>query len=283
MLFATMLALVKLAGESGVALPEILFWRQAVPGPLILLYLWRRGELYRLRTQRLGSHARRAGLGTFSMIFNFGAGILLPLAVATTLGFTTPLFAVVIAALFLRDPVGPWRWTAVMLGFLGVIVITLPGGESLPVLGTACGLIAALMISIINHQIRDLGRTEEPIRTTFYFSIFGCAMAAVAFPFYMTAHTPAQWGLLLGIGAVGTVAQILLSASLRYGAVAAVIVMDYTGLVWATLYGWLIWDRLPPAMTWIGAPLIIASGLLIVWREYVLHRRPSPTSPLDAD
>lgn len=283
MLFATLLTLVKLAGESGVALPEIMFWRQAVAVPLILLFLWRRDELRRLRTDRLWSHARRAGIGMFNMVFNFGAAILLPLAVSTTLGFTTPLFAVLLAALVLREHVGFWRWTAVALGFAGVLVIAQPGGEPISAMGTAAGLIAAFFIAVINYQIRDLGRTEEPIRIVFYFSAFGSALAALALPFFATAHSAEQWLLLLAIGAIGTVAQMLLAASLRHGAVAAVIVMDYTALIWATLYGWLVWDRLPPAATWLGAPLIVAAGLLIAWREHALHRRPSPTSTLELD
>lgn len=283
MLFATLLTLVKLAGESGVALPEIMFWRQAVAVPLILLFLWRRDELRRLRTDRLWSHARRAGIGMFNMVFNFGAAILLPLAVSTTLGFTTPLFAVLLAALVLREHVGLWRWTAVVLGFAGVLVIAQPGGEPISAMGTAAGLIAAFFIAVINYQIRDLGRTEEPIRIVFYFSAFGSAMAALALPFFATAHSGEQWLLLLAIGAIGTMAQMLLAASLRHGAVAAVIVMDYTALIWATLYGWLVWDHLPPAATWLGAPLIVAAGLLIAWREHALHRRPSPASTLELD
>ena len=285
MLFATLLMLVKLAGESGVALPEIMFWRQAVTVPLILGWLWWTSGLHRLRTQRIGSHARRAGVGMFNMIFNFGAAILLPLAESTTLGFTTPLFAVVLAALVLREHVGPWRWAAVALGFAGVVVIAQPGGghEPISMMGAAAGLIAAFFIAVINYQIRDLGRTEEPISIVFYFAAFGAPMAALALPFVMTAHSAQQWLLLIGIGTIGTFAQVLLAASLRYGAVASVIVMDYTALIWATLYGWLIWDRIPPVATWFGAPLIVAAGLLIAWREHRLARRPSPASPIELD
>ena len=272
---ASLLALVKRASESGIALPEIMFWRQAIPVPLLLAYLWVSGGLDRLRTRRLGSHAKRAGLGMTNMVLNFGAVILLPLAESTALGFTTPLFAVVLAALVWRQHIGPWRWTAVALGFAGVIVIAHPGGAAIAPLGAAVALTAALLIAVINFQIRDLGRTEHPITTSFYFAAFGAPLAAVALPFYMTAHTPAQWGLLIGIGVTGTLFQLLLTASLRYGAVASVIVMDYTSLVWATGYGWLLWDRFPPASTWLGAPLIIAAGLVIIWREHHLAKNRS--------
>lgn len=283
MLLATLLMLVKYTSETGVSLPEIMFWRQAVSVPLILGWLAATGGLSRLKTRRLGSHARRAGIGTTNMVFNFGAAILLPLAESTALGFTTPLFAVIIAAVVMREPVGPWRWTAVVLGFLGVLVITQPGGAPIAPLGLAAGLIAALLIAVINYQIRDLARTEEPITIVFWFAVFGSAMIGLVFPFFATAHDPRQYLLLLAVGTVGTVAQTLLSASLRYGKVASIIVMDYTALIWATLYGWTIWDRIPPAATWLGAPLIVAAGLTIAWRERKLAKQPSPVSSTELD
>ena len=274
MVFATLLALVKLSSESGVALPEIMFWRQAVVLPVLLGWLAATGGLHRLKTRRIGAHAGRAGIGMFSMIFNFGAPILLPLAESTTLGFTTPLFAVLIAGIILRQHVGPWRWTAVALGFAGVLIIAQPGGgEPISHLGAASGLIAALFVAVINFQIRDLGRTEEPITTVFWFAAFGTPMAALALPFFITPHDGYQWLLLIGIGLCGTLGQLLLTASLRYGAVASIVTMDYTALVWATLYGWLVWDRLPTASTWFGAPLIVAAGIVIAWREHRLSRQ----------
>lgn len=273
MMLSTLLALVKYAGESGVALPEIMFWRQAVAVPMLLGWLAATGGLHRLRTRRLGSHARRAGIGMTNMVFNFGAAILLLPTESTVLGFTTPLFAVVLAALVMRERVGPWRWTAVVVGFAGVLVIAQPSGEHMPVLGTACGLIAAFFIAVINYQIRDLGRTEEPISVVFWFATFGTAMTAVVLPFFITAHTPWQWLVLMGIGTIGTIGQLLLTASLRYGAVATLVAMDYTALIWATLFGWLIWNRLPPATTWLGAPLIVAAGLIIFTRERMLGKK----------
>ncbi len=273
MLFATLLMLVKYASQSGVALPEIMFWRQAVSIPLILSYLALTGGLGRLRTTRLASHGRRAALGMTNMIFNFGAAILLLPAEATVLGFTTPLFAVVMAALVLREHIGPYRWVAVALGFVGVLVIAQPGGPVTSALGTGLGLTAAFFIAIINYQIRDLGRTEQPLVTAFYFAAFGAPMAALFLPFFYSSHSPEQWLVLIAIGLIGSVAQFLMAASLRYGAVASVIVMDYTALIWATLYGWAIWGELPTTAMWLGAPLIVAAGLVIAWREHKLGHK----------
>lgn len=282
-LIATMFMLVKLAGESGVALPEVMFWRQAVTLPVLFGWLAYAGRIGTLRTTRIGAHARRAGVGTFGMVCNFGAATLLPLAEATTLGFTTPLFAVILGAMVLNEAVGPWRWAAVVLGFIGVLVIAQPGHVPIPPLGAAAGLGAGLMVAIISYQIRDLGRTEAPIATVFYFALFGSLIMAPFQPFVMTAHSPQQWAILIGVGLVGTFGQLLITSALRHGAVTSVIVMDYTSLIWALLFGWLVWGQLPVAATWLGAPLIVAAGLLILWRERLHAHAPSPTAAVEGD
>jgi len=107
----------------------------------------------------------------------------------------------------------------------------------------------------------------------FYFALFSAPLAALSLPFVATAHDPQGWLLLLGIGLAGALGQLLLTAALRFGTVASVIVMDYSGLFWATLYGWLLFETLPPPSTWLGAPLIVAAGLIIAWREHRLVRR----------
>lgn len=282
-LIAAMFLLVKLAGESGVALPEVMFWRQVVTLPVLLGWLALTRRMETLRTARIGAHARRAGVGTFGMVCNFGAATLLPLAEATTLGFTTPLFAVIIGALVLRETTGPWRWAAVVLGFAGVLVIAQPGHEFVSPLGAAAGLGAGLMVAIISYQIRDLGRTEAPISTVFYFALFGSLIMAPFLPFVMTEHSPAQWAILIGIGLVGTFGQLLITSALRHGPVASVIVMDYSALIWALLFGWAVWGQLPGAATWFGAPLIVIAGLIILWRERIHSHRPSPTAAVEGD
>jgi drug/metabolite transporter (DMT)-like permease len=282
-LIATLFLLVKLAGESGVALPEVMFWRQAVTLPVLLGWLAFSGQMTKLRTQRIGAHGRRAGIGMLGMVCNFGAATLLPLAEATTLGFTTPLFAVILGALVLRDRIGPWRWAAVILGFAGVLVIAQPGHGPIDPLGTAAGLGSGLMVAIISYQIRDLGRTEAPTATVFYFALFGTLIMAPFLPFVMTPHSPRVWAILLGLGLAGTFGQLLITAALRHGPVASVIVMDYSSLIWALLFGWAVWDRLPIAATWLGAPLIVAAGLIVLWRERLHARAPSPTAAVEGD
>lgn len=280
-MLSTMFMLVKLASEAGVSLPELVFWRQAMAVPIILGWLAATGNIGLLRTRRMSSHAMRATSGTAGLCCNIGAATLLPLPVGTTLGFTTPLFAVIITALVLREKVGPWRWTAVVLGFVGVLVIAQPGGAPVPALGLAAGLGAGLIVAVVSFQIRDLSRTEPPIACVFWFAFYGSLFAAILLPLYGTAHGTYEWLLLVAIGLAGTLAQFLITSALRLGQVATVVVMDYTALIWATLYGWTIWGHVPSAAMWLGAPIIVAAGLIITSREHFLARRVSPTSAID--
>ena len=243
---AALLACVKLASDKGIHLAEIMFWRQLPTIPILFAWFALRSRLDVLATRRTGSHLRRSGFGLVGMAMNFGAATLLPLAVATTLNYSSAIFAVLLSALILREPTGVWRWSA------------------------AIALGAALMIALISVQLRDLGRTEHPFTIVFYFSLFSVPVLALAMPFVGKAHAPDEWLLLLACGVIGLLGQVLLTAALRYGAVANVIVMDYSGLIWATLFGWLVFTSLPPVSFWFGAPLVVGAGLLIAWREHRL-------------
>jgi drug/metabolite transporter (DMT)-like permease len=274
---SVMLVFVKLVTEAGVSLTETLFWRQLPTVPILLLWFASRRRLSALWSERLGSHARRAMMGLVGMFLNFGAVTLLPLAEATSLNFTSAIWAVIFSALLLRENVGPWRWAAVLLGFVGVLVIAQPGNGHVPLLGAGVALGAAFMIALISIQIRDLARTEEPLSIVFWFAAFSVPVLALAMPFVMTRHSAYEWALLTGLAVFGLLGQFLLTAALRFGAVASVIVMDYSSIVWATVFGWAVFDHLPPTSTWMGAPLIVAAGLLIAWREHRLSLdRPGP-------
>jgi drug/metabolite transporter (DMT)-like permease len=269
---ATMSAVIKLASQHHIHLLEIMFWRQLISLPLILAWLAATRNLGMLKTRRPTTHFLRAVYGTIGMVCNFGAVILLPLAEATTMAFTAPIWAVILAMLLLKDKIGPWRWSAVALGFAGVLVIAQPGSGDIPLFGAAVALGGAFMVALISIQIADLNRTDKPVTIVFYFALFSVPIAAVALPWVMTAHDATGWLLLLLIGVTGVIGQLLLTAALRFGPVASVIVMDYSSLFWATIYGWTLFGALPPASTWLGAPLIIAAGLVIAWREHRLSR-----------
>ncbi|MFM7027538.1 MAG: DMT family transporter [Chakrabartia sp.] len=279
---SSMSLLVKLASESGIRLTEIMFWRQFAAIPVALTWVALTAGFASLRTQRFGAHLRRSFLGVTGMVFTFGSVILLPLAEATTLGFTVPIFATILSAIVLREHVGVHRWAAVLIGFVGVLIVVQPGSGGFPLKGALVGLTSALIIGIISLQLRDMGRTEAPATTVFYFSLLSSMMllalhlaplpqeAARLVAWGADTHNARQWLLIAGLGLCGGLGQIALTASLRYAPVSTVVAMDYTSLIWSTLYGWAIWGVLPSHATWLGAPIIIASGLYIAWREHRL-------------
>jgi len=272
---ATMGMLVKLAGERGAHLMELIFWRQLLTILLLATGLALTGNLALLKTRRLPAHARRAASGLFGMVFTYGAVLLLPLAEATTLGFTAPVFAVLIAMALLGERIGPYRWGAVAMGFAGVIVVMQPFSglhAGVTLFGVAVGLVAPFMVAIISFQIQDLNTTENPWSIVFWFATLSLPVAAIALPFVIAAHDPLTWGLIFAMSIVGAAAQMLLTTSLRFGSAAVILLMDYTALLWASYYGYAIFDRAAPASLWLGAPLIIAAGLLIAWRERQLAR-----------
>ena len=272
-----MFVLVKLIAESGVHILESLFWRQAVVIPLVFAWAWSHGGIASLKTQRIGAHARRATMGLIGMACNFGGMIFLPMAEATTINLSVPIFAVIFAALILGEPTGWQRWSAVIIGFIGVLVVLNPaasftGGFSGDHgMGTLIALGGALMTALITIAIRDLGRTENATTIVFWFSLLSMLPLGIALPFVFTPHSSYVWLLLLGLGFSGAVVQMSLTGALRLAPVAVVIPMDYSALLWSIACGWWFFGTLPADTTWIGAPLIIASGLFIAWREHRLH------------
>jgi drug/metabolite transporter (DMT)-like permease len=272
-----MFVLVKLIAESGVHILESLFWRQAVVIPLVFAWSLSHGGIASLKTRRIGAHARRATMGLIGMACNFGGMIFLPMAEATTINLSVPIFAVIFAALLLGEPTGWQRWSAVIIGFLGVLVVLNPaasfsgGFSGEHGIGTSIALGGALMTALITIAIRDLGRTENATTIVFWFSLLSMLPLGIALPFVFTPHTAYQWLLLLGLGFSGAVVQMSLTGALRLAPVAVVIPMDYSALLWSIACGWWFFGTLPADTTWIGAPLIIASGLFIAWREHRLH------------
>ncbi|ODP36859.1 DMT family transporter [Sphingomonas turrisvirgatae] len=283
MMLTFMGALIKLAEGRGAKLPELMLFRQLFAIPVVVSWVALGSGLATLRTQRLGAHATRAALGLTGMAFTFGALLLLPLAEATAISFTVPIFATILSALVLKEPTGWHRWAAVAIGFAGVLIVTQPGSGHIPVFGALVGLTSALMISIIAIQLRQLGRTENAGTTVFWFSVLSCIPLGIAYPLFAVTHDAATWALLIGIGVVGGMGQIAFTAALRFAPVSVVMPMDYSGLIWATLFGWLLFGALPDGWTFIGAPVIVASGLYIFWRERRLGLRASPVIAADEE
>jgi drug/metabolite transporter (DMT)-like permease len=271
-LFAVMNAGIKLAESHGAVLGELLFFRQFGAALLVSTVIAAGPGLATVRTQRFGAHVGRAAVGLTSMAFLFSTLVLLPLPEATTMGFTTPIFATVLGALVLGEPTGWRRWAAVAAGFAGVVIVAQPGSGHIPPLGLATGLTSGFLTAVVMIQLRQIGRTEAAQTTVFWFSVLSCVPLGVVYAIEARAHPPLVWALLAVIGLAGGAAQLAMTASLRRGAVSLVVPMDYAALIWATAYGWFLFGVWPTPMTWVGAPVIIGSGLYIVWREHVRRR-----------
>jgi drug/metabolite transporter (DMT)-like permease len=278
---ASMQALIKVAEAHNANLAEIMFYRQFCALPVVLGWLAIGPGIGAVRTPRFFAHLGRTVVGLTGMVFTFTAIMLLPLAEATTLQFTVPIFATILGALVLGEKTGWHRWGAVLAGFVGVLIVAQPGSGHFPLIGAAVGLGAALLVAIISIQLRSLGKTEGAGTTVFWFSLLSVPPLGIAYAFNLQPHDATTWGLLVAIGLAGGIGQIALTAALRFAPVSTVVPMDYSSLIWATLFGWTIFGVLPTPYTWIGAPIIIASGLYIVWREHVRGQPESPISAAD--
>lgn len=270
-LLATMAAMVKLAEHRGAGLAETMFFRQLFAVPIVVAWIAAGPGLASIKTRHFGAHVSRTVVGLVGMVFTFGAVILLPLAEATTLQFTVPIFATILGALVLKEPTGWHRWGAVLAGFAGVVIVAQPGSGNFPLVGALVGLTSALLIAIVAILLRQIGRTESASTTVFWFSVLSLPPLGLVYLFNLQAHDPLTWALLGGIGLVGGAGQLALTASVRFAPVSTVVPMDYSSLIWGVMFGWLLFGALPGPMTWIGAPIIIGSGLYIVYREHRLR------------
>ena len=208
----------------------------------------------------------RAVVGAISLITTFAAYSLMPMAETTVLLFTASLFIPVLGVIFLHEKVGPYRWAAVAIGFIGVVIMTSPAG-SVNGLGVTVALIAALMHATLQIILRYLGKFERPETVAFYFLVIGTLVTALPLPFVAVTPTVAELPLLLGLGLSGAAAQWLLSVAFRNALAAIVTVFNYSGIVWATFFGWLIWNDWPLPAVLAGAAVVIASNGLVIWRE----------------
>jgi drug/metabolite transporter (DMT)-like permease len=273
LLLAVMFALVKLASTRGVNVIESLFYRQCGTAAAATAFVAVGPGFASLKTQRVWAHVGRMALGLSAMGLNFLAFILLPLAEATTIGFSVPIFSVILAALLLGEPTGKWRWGAVGVGFAGVLLIVQPGSGDVPLAGASVALVAALLTASVTIVIRRLGATERAATTVFWFAVSSLVPMGLLMPWFAGPHDLASWGILAGMAVAGGLAQLTLTGALRLAPVALIMPMDYTSLLWAVLLGSWLFGELPSPWTWVGAPIIIGSGLVIVWREHRLHRR----------
>lgn len=275
-----MFAIVKLAAARGVNLVESLFWRQGFALLPVGAWILFGPGVKTLRTHRPVGHFVRMLMGLSAMALNFLAMMLMPMAEATVISFSVPLFATLAAVLFLGERPGRWRWSALAIGFLGVVIVMQPTRAMLHNSATLVALAGAAMTAAVAIQIRNLSMTEPPATVVFWFSATSLLPLGMAMFWFAAPHDMTTWGLLLAMGLVGGCAQILLTSALRLGPVALVLPMDYSSLIWAILLGWQIFGNIPGPMTWLGAPIIIASGLIILWREQFYRKSTAPLAEI---
>jgi drug/metabolite transporter (DMT)-like permease len=274
--FSCMYAAIKLAGN--VPIGEVVFFRGFFA--LVPLFIWTCftvGPRAAIRTERPLVHVVRGAVGVAAMFTNFTALALLPLVTVTAFGFMQPIFAVVLAAIMLKERAGPWRWAAVLIGFAGVMLMIQPHGGMAGLLslklteGVFYALAFTLLSAFIVVWIRQMSATERSEAIVFYF-MSACAVAGLivmAFDYQPLAWT--QIALLVSCGLFGGMGQVLMTYSYRFGEPSLLAPFDYTAMVWAMLLGWFVLGEHPEAMVLAGAAVVIASGLLIAWREYRHH------------
>lgn len=264
-----MFALSKILQSRGVHLVEVVSYRQLFALPVITAWIVATRAFSGVRTRRPGGHLARAVIGLVAMSLNFASYGLLPLAEAATMGFSVPIFATLLSTILLREAVGIHRWSAVIAGFAGIALIAAPGSGHFPVAGVAVGLAAAIGTALSSILIRQLARTEPAAAIVFWFTILSVPPTLLGLLLFGRPHDMTTFLLIAAMGTTGGVAQLMLTAALKFGPVSIVMPMDYSAIIWSTLAGWLIAGTLPLASTWLGAAVIIVSGLYIVWREHV--------------
>jgi drug/metabolite transporter (DMT)-like permease len=265
-MFSVMVLFAKLLSVNH-SVVEIAFYRNLIGSVpfLLVVFAFGRRDILVLRT-RPALVGFRAILGSISLVVTFWAFSLMPLADTTALLFASSLFIPVLGVVFLKEFVGPYRWSAVIIGFAGVVIMARPTGD-VYVLGISVALCAAFLHATLQIILRYLGRFESPETISFYFFIIGTVVTALALPFVAVTPVTSEIPLLFGVGLSGAAAQWLLSVAYKNAPAAVVTVFNYTSIIWATLFGWMIWNEWPLPAVIAGAAIVIASNILIVWRE----------------
>ena len=246
---------------------EIAFYRNFIATiPFIfMIFVMNKREILKINSRPKGVLAR-AVIGTISLITTFAAFAAMPMADTTAFLFTASLIIPVLGFFFLGEKVGPYRWGAVLIGFVGVIIMLSPSGN-INMLGVVLALSAASMHAVLQTILRYLGKTEKPETITFYFVSIGTLVAAIPLPFVASMPTLNEIPLFLGVGLSGLLAQYLLSIAFGNAPAAVITVFNYSGILWATSFGWWIWGDWPAHTIWIGSTIVIASNIFMVWRE----------------
>ncbi len=273
-LFAVMVVLVRYLGER-YPVGQVVFFRSTFPiVPVVIIYAWRGELMAAIRMGRPLNHAGRGVTAVCAMFANFSALARLPVVDATAISFVSPLFTVAMSALILKERVRIYRWSAVIVGFCGVLVMLAPHldvGSSTSTeagaIGAMLGLVGAFFAAGSTIQTRAMTKTETTSSIVLYFSLI-CAVAGLAtWPFGWIAPTWGEFAALSVIGICGGLAHILLTESYRLAPASLIAPFDYTSMLWALILGFLVFREVPSVLVFVGAGIIAAAGLFVIWRE----------------
>lgn len=271
-LFTLMGAFVKLLGDR-IHFLEIMFFRSVLAMPVVFLIVLRMGQGVHVRTQRFPQHVLRAMSGTLAMSCAFFSLTVLPLAEQTALTFTTPLFVTLLAIPFLGERVGVHRFSAVVVGFGGILVIALGQGafqgniNPWVAFGMGIAVLHGVFSAMTTLLVRSLSATESSTTIVLWQSILMTGFTGLALPFVWVMPTASEIVLLVAVGLVGGVAQVMLTEAYASAQVSSLGAYSYTGILWAVLLGWFFFGDAPGIATFLGAGLIVLAALYIMQRE----------------
>lgn len=272
-MFMGMASLVK-AASADVPPGQAVFFRSFFALPIILGWLAIRHELRSgWKTKNPLGHFWRGLVGTSAMGLGFTGLGLLPLPEVTAIGYAAPLLVVIFAAMFLNEDVRAFRLSAVALGMVGVLIVLSPRlsvGASLnssETLGAIVVLMGAVLAALAQVFVRKLVATESTAAIVFWFTITSSIMSLFTLPWGWVVPPWHVALMLVMAGFLGGIGQILLTSSYRFADASLVAPFDYTSMILALLIGYFIFDEVPTGTMLIGAAIVIAAGVLIIWRE----------------
>jgi len=226
-----------------------------------------------LRTARPLAHVLRSIVGLAAVFCFFYAFAHMPLADVYAISFAAPLFITALSVPILKERVGWRRWAAVLVGFAGVMVMLRPGTGVFSAIALV-PLLGALLYGLLMIYIRILSRTETNAAIVFYFMVTTAVVAAMmSVPVWATPNA-ADFALLAAVGIIGGVAQILFTQAFRLASPTLLAPFEYSGMLWAVTFGYLVFGDVPDPFIWAGGAIVIASGLYILHRETVQSRIP---------
>jgi drug/metabolite transporter (DMT)-like permease len=264
-LFSFMWALAKVL-SARYPIVEVTFFRSIFGFLPVSVMVATHGGWAALRVHKFPKHVWRTILGVTGLGLGIFSYHLMPLADAVAISFASPLVVTALSMPLLGERVGLYRWTAVIVGFVGVLIIVRPGGDMFN-LGAVAAVVAACLTGLVYITLRQLNRIDRPVTIVFYFILLSSVFTSIPLPFVWVAPTMQDWGLAAALGLCGGCAQYCMTRAFGLARAAVISPFGYMGLLWSGLLGWLIWNDVPGVNVFLGAPIVIGSGLAILYRE----------------